>query len=40
MVVAANFQGLSNADVSSHSEDPIDAVSAASQSVQSIVLKT
>lgn len=29
IVVAANFQGLSNADVSSHSEEPIDAVSAA-----------
>ena len=27
IVVAANFQGLSNAEVSNHSEDPIVAVS-------------
>ena len=29
IVVAANFQGLSKADVSNHSEDPIVAVSVA-----------
>ena len=33
IVVAANFQGLSSADVSNHSEEPIVAVSVASSSV-------
>ena len=35
IVVAANFQGLNSADVSSHSEDPIDAVSATSSQFES-----